>query len=400
MGALDPALLAVGLLTLVVAAGSHYLAEVHLSGPVVALITGVVLGPEVADVIPASGPGPEELLHEVARVSLAVSLVAVALRFPIAEVRARGRELAWLLLVAMPVMALVSATVAALTLPVGIGAALVLGAVLAPTDPILASGVATGEGAERSVPQPLRHDLSLESGANDGLAVAMVITAAAVASGASLLEATWSAVWHIAGAIVLGVALGHVAGSALMAAERRGAVETPWAATYTLVLSLAALGLGGVTRTGELLLVFTAGLAANAAMTSEERRTEELVDESVHRVLVLPLFVLLGASLPWAMWGQLGAALVPFVLGVLLLRRLPVVLALHRPLGTNLRGAAWLGWFGPIGGAAIAYVTTLPRLSVHDERLWGAGCAVIVASTVSHGVTSTAGQRWLARAAD
>jgi NhaP-type Na+/H+ or K+/H+ antiporter len=96
-------------------------------------------------------------------------------------------------------------------------------------------------------------------------------------------------------------------------------------------------------------------------------------------------------------WGELGLGLVAFVLGVLLLRRLPVVLALRRPLGAQLSGAAWLGWFGPIGGAAIAYLTTLPRLGVHDPRLWGAGSAVIVASTVVHGVTSTAGQRWLAR---
>jgi sodium/hydrogen antiporter len=395
---LDLALALVGVLALILAAGGAWLDRVPLSGPLVALLVGVLVGPEVSDLLRIA-PGDElPILHTASRLTLAVSLMAVALRFPVVALRERGRPLLLLLVVVMPAMALTSAGIAAVTLGVGGGIALVLGAILAPTDPVLASSVLSGSRAETAVPETLRADLTLESGANDGLALPLVVLAVPLVTGGHPGTALLEAVWGIGGALLIGGALGWAAGRLLTSAERYGSVDRTHVATYSLVLALTGLGIGELARADALLLVFVAGLALNAGISSEDRRTEELVDESVHRLLILPLFVLLGLVLPWEQWRHLGLGGLGLVAGVLLLRRLPWVLLLHRSLRYRPAEAVWLGWFGPVGVAAVYYLTSVATRGVHEPIVYAAGTLVVVASTVAHGVTAAAGVDLIGRA--
>lgn len=94
----------------------------------------------------------------------------------------------------------------------------------------------------------------------------------------------------------------------------------------------------------------------------------------------------------------------PFTLGVLLLRRLPAVLALRRPLPLGWSESVYLGWFEPIGVAALFYLTMeADRLGVSDSVLT-VGSLAVVASTVVHGVTAAPGrvgyERWAQRTQD
>ena len=93
-----------------------------------------------------------------------------------------------------------------------------------------------------------------------------------------------------------------------------------------------------------------------------------------------------------------GPAVV-FPVAVLLLRRLPVLLVLARPLRLRLRDAIFLGWFGPIGVSAVFYLMLSEDEGVSDPRLWAAGSLVVVASTVAHGITAAPGRRLYRRAA-
>jgi sodium/hydrogen antiporter len=394
---LDVAIALVGVLALALATSARLLDRAPVSAPMLALFVGVLVGPEVLGLLRIPPADQVPLLHEAARLTLAVSLMAVALRFPVDDLRQRARPLALLLLLVMPVMALTTAGVAALTLGVGGGLALVLGAALAPTDPVLASSVLNGAPAEEAVPEHLRRDLSLESGANDGLALPLVLLALPAVMGTAPWAAALESLWGVAGAVALGVGIGSGAGHLLRAAERHGTVDETHVATYSLVLALTGIALGGLVRTDGLLLVFVAGLAFNATISGEDRRTEELVDESVHRLLILPLFVLLGTTLPWADWRHLGIGGVGLVVGVLLLRRVPWVLLLRRPLRYRAVDAVWLGWFGPIGVAAVYYLTTLVQRGVAEPVVYASGILVVVASTVAHGVTASWGVRWLGR---
>ena len=104
--------------------------------------------------------------------------------------------------------------------------------------------------------------------------------------------------------------------------------------------------------------------------------------------------------IPWEQWGQLGWGAVWLTAGVLLLRRPPLLFAVMKPLGLKVRGAAYLGWFGPVGVAAMFYLTEEASRAGADPVLLGAGTLVVVASTVAHGITAAPGRAQFRAAAE
>ncbi|WP_149552203.1 cation:proton antiporter [Streptomyces marokkonensis] len=379
-----------GALALVVAALSKRIERAPLTAPLLALLTGVAVGPAGAGVLdlPTVAEGHKEL-HEACRLLLAVSVMAVALRYRFSVVRARVKPVALLLTVAIAGMALVTTVVSAAVLGAGLGAAALLGAALCPTDPVLASSVVTGGAAEKTVAERTRQLLSLESGANDGLALPLVLAAIAIAGPLSGGEAVLESLWQVAGATLLGAAIGRLGGRVLRGAEQHRTMQSGPLLLYTLMLALLVLGMSGLLRVDGVLAVFVAGLVFNATSSIDERTTENKIDEAINRFAVLPLFVVFGAMIPWREWGDLGwwRGLL-LVLGTLLLRRLPVVLALMRPLSLRWRDALFLGWFGPIGVSALFYLTMEAHRLSPDPQVLAAGTLIVAASTVVHGVTT------------
>lgn len=396
---LDLLLLAVGVLGTFVAALSARIRLLPLSEPLVALVIGVLLGRQVTGAL--SLPtllDDHALMHEATRLLLAVSVMSVALRYPSSAVRRRLKPVLLLLLVAMPAMALVSAGLAWVTLGLPVTAALLLGAAVCPTDPVLASSAVTGAPAEKDLPARHREVLSLESGANDGLALPFVLAAVAVAGGLTGPEAATEALWQVLGAVVLGAAAGWVGALALRKGERHGATDTAPAVFFTLLLALAVMGASGLLKIDGILAVFVAGLAFNGTSTGGDRAGEVSTDEVVNRFAVLPIFVLLGAMIPWGVWADLGWRGAALAVTVLLLRRIPVLLLLHRALRLGRPGALYLGWFGPVGVSGLFYLTLeAERLGVQEQVLAG-GALVVVVSTVAHGLTSSLGRRMYRRA--
>lgn len=399
LSTLDLLLVVVGTLGVLVAALSARIRRLPLSEPLLALTAGVLVGPEalgIVDLPPITSD--HATIHEASRVLLAISVMGVALRYPFAAVRSQWRGVSLLLLVALPAMALISAGLSMLILGVSFAAALLIGAAVCPTDPVLASSVVTGKDAEEDLPAHDRELLSLESGANDGLALPLVLVAIAVAGGLSGAEAAAEMVWQVLGAVVLGVLAGVAGGKALRLGEEHGATEHGPMLLFTIVLALLVLGASGLLKLDGILAVFTAGLAFNLVSSGAERRTEVTIDEVVNRFAVLPFFLVLGVMLPWRAWGELGWPVLLLAVAVLALRRLPVVFALMRPLKLAAADAAYLGWFGPVGASALFYLTMeAERLAVAPDVL-AVGALIVVASTVVHGLTSSSGRAAYRRA--
>ena len=96
--------------------------------------------------------------------------------------------------------------------------AMLVGAILTPTDPVLASTIVQGETAEQNIPDRLKHMLSGESGANDGGAYPLVFLAIFVIEypfdEALTRWVTQSLLWDVAFAVLVGLAIGAVAGKA------------------------------------------------------------------------------------------------------------------------------------------------------------------------------------------
>ncbi len=395
MSELNIVLTAVGGLVLVIGLLSGAIRRSTLSEPLVALLAGILLGPAVLGLLDPAGWGSQEtILEQAARLTLAISLMGVALRLPKRELFRGWRSLAVLLGLVMPLMWLVSGLLVYLILGVPFFVALLVGAVVTPTDPVVSSTIVTGELAEENLPNRLRYTLSGESGANDGLAYPFVLLPILLLSRPPR-ETLWhwlthTLLWEVGAAVVFGAIVGYGAGRLLERAQGKGTMEKTSFLAYTIALSLAVLGSAKLLGTDGVLAVFVAGLAFDAAVSESDRAEEERVQEAVNRFFILPIFVLLGLAIPWEGWMELGWAGLLLALAVLLLRRLPAVLALKPLLGRvgGTRDALFLGWFGPIGVAALFYANLAVR-EARVEEAWVVGSLVICASILAHGLSAT-----------
>lgn len=390
---------AVGGAVLLLALFSKPIEKSILSAPMIMLGLGVALGPHGLGVLdPHRWGDANTILEEAARLTLAIALMGVALRLPPGFFLRRWRSMAVVLGLGMPIMWLASSALSYLLLDVPLLVALLIGAVVTPTDPVVSSGIVTGTVAEENLPGRVRHFLSAESGSNDGLAFPLVMLPVLLLTRPE--AAAWSE-WllgallrEIGGALVVGVGLGLVAGFALRRAEQLGSLEKTSFLAYTLALSLLALGLAKLLRVDGVLSVFVAGLAFDHVVTGRDRAEEENIQEAVNNFFTLPVFALFGLLLPWGQWAELGWRGLALCAAVLALRRLPMMLGLWRamPLMQGRRDAWFLGWFGPIGVAALLYAA----LALHrtgEQIVWVAGSLVVFASILAHGLTASPSAR-------
>ncbi len=388
------ALVAVGAVVLVVGLLSNLLQSSFVSTPMVALLAGVLLGPAMLGLlVPSDWGGQEEkILEQATRLTLAISLMGVALRMPERFPFRDWRSMAVLLGLVMPFMWLASGLLVYLILGLPLLVALLVGAVITPTDPVVSSTIVTGDVAEEDLPGRLRHTLSAESGANDGLAYPFVflpILLLSRPSGEAWTHwVTHTLVWEVGGAVLFGALVGYGAGRLLEWAEHKDAIEESFFLVYTIALSLVVLGAAKLLGSDGILAVFVAGLGFDFAVKGD-REQQRRVQEASTRFFILPIFVLLGLTIPWEGWAELGWGGPVLVVAVLLLRRLPAVLALN-PLMRGVRGGAnalFLGWFGPIGVAAL-YYANLSLRETGIEAAWTVGSLVICASVLAHGMTA------------
>lgn len=383
---------AVGTVGVLLALISRDIRRLPLSEPLVALVLGVVLGPQLLGLLEIDDALRDFLLLEGARLVLAGSVMAAALRFPASSLPSLVRPLVLLLAVVMPLAAAATGA-AALLLGLPVALAALVGACLCPTDPVLAASVVTGEPAERDLPARIRRLLTVESGANDGLALPLVgLTVAAVLPATGPGDAVGRLAWEVLAGTVIGVVAGVLGGRAIVKATRHRDLDGGSKLVFTLLLAVAVLGIARVAGTDGVLAVFVAGLAYNRMVGKHERTPQDSLDEAVNRYAVLPLFLVFGAVLPWQDWVAFGPAALVFVAAVLLLRRPPLLVALARPLGLTWRDATFAGWFGPIGVSALFYLAHSLDKGVADPRLFAAGSLAVAVSVVAFGLTASPGR--------
>lgn len=261
-----------------------------------------------------------------------------------------------------------------------------------PTDPVAATPIVTGSLAENNIPERIRHAISFDSGANDGLGYLFVFLPFLMLTKAvdeALVH--WflqTLLWEIGAATVMGLMLGFVFGKLLRTFEASGAIKEEWRLIYTAALGLLAIGLGKLIHSDEVLVVFAAAAAFDQVVSASDRKNEEQGQEAINRFFAIPIFVLLGAAVPWDGWQELGWSGVALAAALLLLRR-PVTMLLLRPLLPGVHSmtdALFMGWFGPIAVAAMYYAAMMEH-KLSEPLIWHVVSLAACASVVVHGVT-------------
>lgn len=309
----------------------------------------------------------------------------------------RWSSTARLILIVMPLTIAAVAAFGAIAMGLSFGAAIVLGAALSPTDPVLASDVQVGPPGEGQEREP-QFALTSEAGLNDGVAFPFVILGTLIAAEGGT---AWLAEWLVADVIYgigVGVGLGAAAGY-LIAAGARWLRDRNWLlAEFDGWLSLAAvLAVYGATElvgAYGFLAAFASGLGFRRhAKGGESHGRVHAGADTVEKVTELTLVLLLGSLVTAA-----GLA-APGVAGWMLV---PLLLFAVRPLATlgafarssvPLRERAFIGWFGIRGIGSLYYAAVVVHAGVLKEpeavKVFWSVVVLTAISILVHGVTAT-----------
>lgn len=309
----------------------------------------------------------------------------------------RWSSTARLILIVMPLTIAAVATFGTIVMGLSIGAAIVLGAALSPTDPVLASDVQVGPPGEVQEQEP-QFALTSEAGLNDGVAFPFVILGTFVAvKGGTAWFSEWLAADMVYG-IAVGLGLGAAAGYLIAVGARwlrdRGWLLGRFDGWLALAAVLAVYGATELVGAYGFLAAFASGLGFRRhAMGGESHGRIHAGADTVEKVTELALVLLLGSLVTWA-----GLA-APGVAGWLLA---PLLLLAIRPLATlgafarssvPLRERAFIGWFGIRGIGSLYYAAVVVHAGVLDEpealRVFWSVVVLTGASILVHGVTAT-----------
>ncbi|MEI7032743.1 cation:proton antiporter [Streptomyces pratensis] len=227
---------------------------------------------------------------------------------------------------------------------------MLIGAVLAPTDPVFASAIVS----RREVPARLRQLLNIESGVNDGLALPFVLVLIAAAAPAGHAED--ADLTSIGLELVLGVAFGvalpwlvhRLVRFRLLGAEPRLQPLLPLAVGIILYAACH------LTHANPYLAAFCAG-ATIAALAPQARENFDALGSALAELAKFAALLVFGALLTPQLFGDLSiGGYAVAVLSILLIRPASLLLSL---MGTDFDRKEKLtaAWFGPKGFASVVY---------------------------------------------
>ena len=417
----------IGLLLIVIALGGTVLARLPLSTAMLYLVVGVAVSPVL---LGWTGFGP--LTHTVLMERLTEVVVLVSLFTAGLKLSHGLGDRRWLLPLRLATASMV-VTVGCITLAawtllgLPIGAAVLLGGLLAPTDPVLASDVQVQEPGDRD---QLRFALTGEGGLNDGTAFPFVMLGLGLLGLHDLGASGWrwfaiDLVWAVAAGLAVGAGLGIATGRLVLYLRREHKEAVGLDDFVALGLIALAYGIALLLHAYGFLAVFAAGVALRnlvqresesadashdavekAAALPDRSMAETLAvdpqhapaymahavlgfNEQLERIGEVAVVVTIGALL-WAVPWQADALwFVPLLL--LVIRPLSVAIGLA---GTStVRTRRWLiGWFGIRGIGSLYYLMYAANHGLPAalaDRLTGLTLAAVVASIMVHGVSVT-----------
>jgi sodium/hydrogen antiporter len=339
------------------------------------------------------------LLEHLAEVSLAIAVFATGLRLE-SDLRWRSwRKVALLIGVVMPLTIAGIALFGVLAMGLSLGAAVLLGSILAPTDPVLAGDVGVGSPGEGGdLHGEPRFSLSAEAGLNDGLASPFVLLGLLLAGSGTNALGRWIAA-DVVYATVIGVVLGAVGGYAIAAGSvrlrNRRFLDERLGIYAAVPVALGLYGLAEVVGAYGLVAAFVGGMAFRRYEFGHEvnRRAHEgaEVAEKFAELLVILLMASTVTLEAITAPGVAGWLLVPLLLFVV---RPGLVIPLLAGSELSERERVFLGWFGVRGVAAIYYASVAVAAGVlsdvEERTIFWTAIACVCVSIVLHGVTASA----------
>nr|WP_315428921.1 cation:proton antiporter [uncultured Albidiferax sp.] len=402
----------VGALLIAMTLGGSFISRLPLSSAMLYLGVGIAIGPWGLGLWKLDALKDTQMLERLTEVAVLISLftAGMKLKLPLKDRRW------WIPLRLASVSMLV--TVAAVT-AIGIwlldlppGAAVLLGAILAPTDPVLASDVQLSDPGDRD---RLRFGLTGEGALNDGTAFPVMMLGLGLLGLHDLGDSGWrwaavDVLWAIAGGLALGGLMGTLMGHAILYLRTRH--QEALDADEFIALGLIGLtyGLAIACQTYGFLAVFAAGLALQRVGEKAATPDTEPTPGPEHTHPQTPVEMMLAVQRFNSQLERFVEVGIVLAIGVLLatvrfraelLWFIPVLFLLVRPLsvfagllGTTVLGSQrrLMAWFGIRGIGSLYYLLYAVNHGLSPalaQQLLSITLGVVVASIVVHGISVT-----------
>ncbi len=415
--------LIIGVLLIAMVLSSTLLKRLPLSTAMLYLMVGFALGPAWWAVLTPHPLAHAALLERMAEVAVLISLFSVGLKLGLPLSNRHWLLPLRLAFVSMTLTVALIAAAGVLGLGLPLGAAILLGAILAPTDPVLASSVQVESSGDRD---RLRFSLTGEGGLNDGAAFPFVLLGLGLLGLHDIGSWGWrwltvDILWAIAGGLLIGGALGALIGRLVVYLRSRHQESVGLDEFLALGLIAFAYGIALLCHANGFLAVFAAGIALlrvkeqsrmvhvptksanghniqaddepSAHATHADHASAYMMhavrgfNEQMDRIAELTVVLVVGAMLPFI---HLSANTLGFlVLLFLVIRPVSVWLGL---LGAPVSGdqRIMIAWFGIRGIGSVYYL----MYAIHHglpipmaEQIMGITLAAVTASIVLHGIS-------------
>jgi len=372
------------------------LRRLPLTLPILCVVVGVVV---FSTKILAFNPDPrtwDTVTERLTELVVVISLMGAGLKLD-RRVGWKSWGTTWrLLAIAMPLTIVAVTFLGVVGLGFSLAAAMLLGASMAPTDPVLAADVQVGpprSGDEDEV----RFGLTSEAGLNDALAfpfvhLAILTAAGGLASGAGLAD--WFTIkvgWKLLAGAGMGLLCGRAIGFVLFHGAR-GGLSRMGDGLVALAATLIAYAATELVHGYGFLAVFICALTIRASERDHDfhQQMHDFSDQ-IERLLIMLLLVLFGGALANGLlvsltWTDFAVALIV----VLVVRPVAGLIAM---VGSDqpMRERLLLAFLGIRGVGSIYYVAYgLNHADFgNSERLWSVVGCIILMSILIHGVTAT-----------
>lgn len=409
----------IGALLIIMTMTGAFIARLPLSAAMLYLAVGIGIGPAGLGLVTLDPVRDAGLLERLTEIAVLISLFTAGLKLNMPLRDRRWRIPLQLATVSMLLTVAAITAVGVGLMGLSLGAAVLLGAILAPTDPVLASDVQVSNPGDRD---RLRFGLTGEGGLNDGTAFPFVMLGLGLLSLHDLGAGGWrwwaiDVAWGVAGGLGIGYLLGALVGRAILYLRTHHREALGSDEFIALGLIALAYGLALLCHTYAFLAVFAAGLALRridmpapalssatppasgqdpvdaqlsaAQAPGQMMRAVQRFNEQLERFAEVGIVLVVGALLATVTFRSEVLWFIPLLF--LVIRPLAVYLGL---LGTRIEPAQrrLMAWFGIRGVGSIYYLMYAITHELKEglaDRLLSITLAVVVASVLAHGVSVT-----------
>ncbi len=355
-----------------------------LSTSVLFLVAGFVLGDGVLGVVHVAAD--DDVVSPLAELALFSVLFTDGMSVSLDQLRSAWRLPGRALLLGLPLTLVVTAVFARYPGGLSWSEAFLVGAVLAPTDPVFAAAIVGRE----EIPSRLRNLLNVESGLNDGLALPIVVVLLAVVGPESVHAVS------LAGEVLAGIGIGIGIPFLAIRLERSRFFHatTTYEPLNAFAIGLLVLALSSLTHANAFLAAFSAGITV-ATMSPAIRDAFHEFGELVAELLKLAALLVFGALISPRFLGEISFTGYLFAVLALFVAR-PASLAVAL-IGSTLRARERIAaaWFGPKGFASVVYGLLILRSGVAQRsELFHLVALVVIASIIAHSSTDVVVARW------